>query len=394
MSNLSISYFISHPIQYFAPLFKALAREVDLKVYYFSDASIKGDLDKEFGTKIKWDIPLLEGYASEFLPNYAGSGSLDNHLFDVFNPGVISRIMKDGRDIVIVNGWSYSSTLLAIVAGKLAGKQVWLRAESPLNQELRKASWKLTLKKTFLKYFLFKPFIDKFLYIGSQNKAFYQYFGVPEHRLIFTPYAVDNDFFQAAHVSMKGKEEEIKRQLQLPAGKKVLLFSGKYIEKKRPMDLLKAFHLLNRDDLALVFVGEGELRRQMEQYIREYHLNNVFLTGFVNQLDIPRYYQVADIFIMCSGIGETWGLSVNEAMNFEKPVIVSRTCGSSYDLVKDGVNGYTVEEGDVDGLADAIRKIIEVEGFAEKAGKASGEIIRDFSIGQIVAQIANNVKKG
>ena len=71
-----VTYFLSHPIQYFSPLLKALARASDLKVYYFSDASVTGGKDKGFGQEIKWDTPLLEGYDYEFLKNLSGSRSL------------------------------------------------------------------------------------------------------------------------------------------------------------------------------------------------------------------------------------------------------------------------------------------------------------------------------
>ena len=60
----------SHPIQYFAPLYQQITQgtNIPLEVWYCSDESIKGKLDKGFGTAVKWDIPLLQGYAYQFLP--------------------------------------------------------------------------------------------------------------------------------------------------------------------------------------------------------------------------------------------------------------------------------------------------------------------------------------
>ena len=129
--KVKIAYYLSHPIQYFSPLLVKLADKADLKVYYFSDASVRGTIDKGFGQAVKWDIPLLEGYDYRFLKNYARSKSMDNRFFDAINPAVIKTIRKDKAEIIIVNGWSYFSTLLAIVTGKLYGKKIWLRAESP-----------------------------------------------------------------------------------------------------------------------------------------------------------------------------------------------------------------------------------------------------------------------
>jgi glycosyltransferase involved in cell wall biosynthesis len=86
-------------------------------------------------------------------------------------------------------------------------------------------------------------------------------------------------------------------------------------------------------------------------------------------------------------MGETWGLAVNEAMNFEKPVIVSDTCGCSVDLVHEGVNGYTFPEGDTGMLTQRIRQVAERPEVCEGMGKASLKIVRDYSIGVIVNNI-------
>ena len=127
----------------------------------------------------------------------------------------------------------------------------------------------------------------------------------------------------------------------------------------------------------------------MENFIREKDLRHVYLTGFINQTAISAYYTVADVFVMCSGAGETWGLSVNEAMNFEKPVIVSRTSGCGADLVKNGVNGFLFETGNTAELADCLRMTLEDDAFRLSAGKRSGQIIRDYSIEQVVTNITN-----
>ena len=391
--NRKITYFLSHPIQYFSPLFKALAKETDLEVYYFSDASIKGRKDAGFGEAITWDTPLLDGYAAFFIPNFGRKRNPDNHFWDVFNPGIVGVIRKRKRSVVIVNGWTYSSTLLAIFASRLLGRKVWIRAENPMNQELRKSGWVLFLKRIFLKHILFRHFTDKCLYIGTESRKFFSYYGVPADRLLYTPYAVDNDFFSAAYCQWKDRTVELKNKLGLPQHKKVILFVGKYTPKKRPLDLLKAFRQLPASpDCILVMVGEGELRPEMEKFAAMEELKEkVIFTGFVNQSQISRYYSVADVFVLCSGMGETWGLAVNEAMNFAKPVIVSDTCGCSVDLVRHGRNGFIFEEGNTGQLAAYLQQTLADGSFAEKAGMESREIIKEFSIRHIVQNVSQAV---
>ena len=58
----------SHPIQYFAPLYKLIASQTDinLNVWYCSDETVNGFIDKEFGVNVKWDTPILDGYNFTF----------------------------------------------------------------------------------------------------------------------------------------------------------------------------------------------------------------------------------------------------------------------------------------------------------------------------------------
>ena len=159
---------------------------------------------------------------------------------------------------------------------------------------------------------------------------------------------------------------------------------------KRPLDLLEAFKMLNNPDYLLIFVGEGKLRKQMEDYVKQNGLQNVLLTGFVNQSQISKYYAIANVFVMCSEM-ETWGLSLNEAMNFELPVVISSTCGSSFDLVKDGVNGYIFQKSDVNELAKKIESVLLSEENLRKMGKESLEIINQYSIDVIVENIKKQI---
>jgi glycosyltransferase involved in cell wall biosynthesis len=108
-------------------------------------------------------------------------------------------------------------------------------------------------------------------------------------------------------------------------------------------------------------LGEGEQRKNMEELIQEKKMQHLItLTGFINQSEIANFYAIADVFVMCSGAGETWGLSVNEAMNFGIPLVISNTTGCCKDLVIDGVNGFTFNTGDLQALTDCIDAAIQL----------------------------------
>lgn len=389
--SVRITYCLSHPIQYFSPMFKRMAEDFDLTVLYYSDVSVRGGMDKGFGRQIQWDVPLLEGYQYKFVPNLSGSPSMDNRFGDAINPGLWKAIRKTKAEIVVVNGWTYCSNWLAIFSARLMGKQLWIRAESPLNQELRKSKKVLFLKKWFLGKFLFRLLANKLLYIGKESKDFFKYYGVKEEKLVFTPYSIDNEAFRA-RIPSGVTSAALLEQLNLPP-KKTILFSGKFIEKKRPLDLLKAFALLKGRGYSLVMVGDGELNKQMTDYIRDQQLEEVRLTGFINQADIPLYYKAASVFVMCSGMGETWGLSVNEAMALGKPVIVSQTCGCHADLVENEVNGFTYPEGDIQLLAFYIDRILSDDNLMDKMGEASWKKVQQYSIDAIVNNLLTETAK-
>jgi glycosyltransferase involved in cell wall biosynthesis len=374
----------SHPIQYFAPLYKELAKEkdIDLTVYYCSDHSLKGNLDKQFGTVVSWDIPLLDGYKYKFLKNYALKPSIYT-FWGLFNFGIIRELAKAPKGLVIVFGWSYLINIITVVVAKLYGHKAVLRGEAPLHFENKKANtWKFRLRKLFLNQYFKK--IDYFLYIGQQNKAFYKHYNIPDEMLKFSPYCVDNYRFQQESRLYKENLVKLKNELNIPVDKIVVFSSGKFIEKKRPMDLLRAIKKVNKENVILVLMGDGELRPMMEDYIEKNNLKNVVLTGFINQSQISKYYAIADIYVMPSGIGETWGLSTNEAMNFGLPVILSDEVGCGADLIIEGKNGFTFPVGNTDALANMINHFIEDNTLRIKAGEESLRIIENYSYEQTI----------
>lgn len=387
MSTRSVVFLNSHPIQYFAPLYQQMAKdpEIDLELVYCSDETLKGATDKQFGVQVIWDIPLLQGYNYRFLKNRSFRPSIFKGFWGLMNTGIIRYLFRKKKSVVIVHGWAYFTHVLTLIVARLAGHRVCLRAETPLNQELKKSRLVTPLKHLYLR-FLFL-FVDRFLYIGTQNKLFYRHLGVKGRRLVFTPYSVDNARFSAIAASVT--KEQAREMIHLPAGKKIFLYSGKYIGKKRPMDLLHAFREIQDQQAFLVMVGDGELRPVMEQFIRDNGLSDrVLLTGFVNQSQIPYYYAAADFFVMCSGLGETWGLSVNEAMNFGLPVIISDTCGAAGDLVVEQENGYVYPTGDVARLSRCMRDMLQLDetAYGQMAEK-SRQIISGYDYDTIIRQV-------
>jgi glycosyltransferase involved in cell wall biosynthesis len=373
---MKIAIVVSHPIQYLSPLLRELAKHISLRVYYYSGKDI-AQMDKGFGQEVSWDIPLLEGYESTFLKNSSSAKSMSNRLGDAVNFEIFKVLRNSDSQVIILNGWAYMSDWFILISAKLFGHKVWMRAEMPWNQEkLKPNSVKRRIKYWLFKYILFKYLVDRFLYIGSQNKLFYLNHGVPDRKLIFAPYAVENERFLAQKSADKFS---YRQKYGIPSESIIILYSGKLIDKKRPLDLLRAFNLLDQKNVVLFYLGDGPLRGQIDTEIQNKKIQNVIISGFINQSEIGKIYNMADVFVMCSGIGETWGLSVNEAMNFGLPIIVSGTCGSAYDLVVNGQNGFIFKEGDIGELKMHLENLCKDEALRVEFGKKSSEKIMEHS---------------
>jgi glycosyltransferase involved in cell wall biosynthesis len=390
MSKPHIIQLISHPIQYQTPLYERIAadEDVDFEVWFCSKVGVEVKKDVEFGVAVQWDIPLLTNYKYKFLKNYARQESLDTFT-GLCNYGIIKELMAlPAKSIIWVHGWNSVTLILAVFVGKFLGHRIFLRGDNTAVIEEKKANtWVKKIKTFWLSKVIFK-LTDTFLAVGKQNMDYYRMLNVPEYKIVFAPHSIDNQRFTRFYDNNKNDILKIRQELGIPLSKKVIICSGKYIDKKRPLDLLQALTLLpNRDDVFVVFVGEGNLRSEMEQFIQEHDLGqNVLMTGFINQSLIPQYYLVSDLYVMCSGMYETWGLSTNEAMCFGLPVILSDMVGSAYDLV-DG-NGFMYPSSDIQKLSEHIYHITSLApNEFLKMKNRSKELIEQYSYDNILSAI-------
>lgn len=359
----------SHPIQYQAPFFRELALDpdIDLTVYFRKRIGVEMPFhDKGFQKSFKWDIPLCEGYKHAFVRNA---------------PQLIINLKKSKPDALMLYGWNSFLNILILFRAKSLNIPIFLYGENPLRHEFKKNWLKIFIKKIWLGFLFSKA--SAFLYIGEENREFYEFYGVREEKLFFAPYAVHNERFAKVAEESRSKKQELKKVFKIKKDSVVILFAGKLIEKKRPFDLLQAFEWLNSasavPNCSLVFVGDGELRPKLEDYARKKGLPNVHFAGFQNQTKMPLYYAMADIFVLPSGISETWGLVVNEAMCFGLPVIISDMVGCGPDLVRNGENGFIFPVSDKRALASHLSVLVSGLRKREKFGERSFEIIKEYS---------------
>lgn len=355
-----LAYVVSHPIQYQAPLLRRIAREpdIDLTVFFGSDFSVRGYKDEGFGVQVAWDVPLLDGYRSQFLPRLRDTGTVSP--LSPISRGILRRLRKpDGSaafDALWVHGYASANALHAILAANSLGIPVLLRAESWLADRPRSLSTLLT-KQLFLR--ALRPAIAATLPIGSRNRDYWAHYFGPDMPQFLMPYAVDNVYFaQRTATADPGK---LRAELNLTPGRPVILFASKLQPRKHADHLLEAYARVcaSAPDRVpyLLIVGDGEERARLEARARDLALEGVRFPGFRNQSELPAFFALSDVFVLPSR-HEPWGLIVNEAMAAGCAVVLSNEVGAHADLVTDGVEGFVFPFGDIDALTSALTRAL------------------------------------
>jgi glycosyltransferase involved in cell wall biosynthesis len=359
----------THPIQYQVPIWKELARRLNVKfeVWYLTSHGVRPTVDIQFGKEIIWDIDLLDGYSYRFSEVHCPKQLTD--FWSAKLPRDFKSSLKDNKIThILITGWNVRAFIeVALIAWK-HGKKLWIRAES--NDLKKNSRFKNILKNIFLNFFFLN--IDKFLFIGKANKRFYESFGVKEEQLFFAPYCVDNKRFAMQAKKNEENRDIFRKNWKIDKNSFCILFAGKLMEKKNPKDIIEAVKILNQKNVQkqyhILYVGTGELYEELKENSNvvfdcnnkiDIQTNNDSLplssfTGFINQSKISEAYIAADLLVLPSNADETWGLVVNEAMISGLPCIVSDACGSAEDLVKAINTAFIYPLGDTYSLANSI----------------------------------------
>ena len=300
--------------------------------------------------------------------------------------GITRELRAFQPDAALINGWQEFSLLQALVACRRAGVPVIMRGESRAKQRhwLVRAAHRMLCAR-----------IDAFLVIGEHNRRFYVDAGVDAARLFDAPYFVDNLRFERAAATGCRHSATVRAHLGVPDGATLALFVGKLEAKKRPLDFIDAVAAASARGAHLsgVIVGDGVLMGACVERIRQ-RGSPVVMAGFRNQMQIAAAYAAADVLVIASDEGETWGLVVNEAMAAGLPVIASKAVGCVPDLVQDGVTGATYACGDLERLAALLVEASQDRpGWRERGRAAQERVKQRHSIENSVAAVRRAMQR-
>lgn len=334
-----------------------------------------------------WRLDYLKSatYKFEILPDVKLLKAPGKNRFMYL--GGISLLAKIPQfDAVIFKGGTRFVGPFYALFSRLIGKKTILWEENSI--ETTDTAIKQIIKQLYINKTLFSGFIA----YGTNVRKLIEKFNKDASERIFFSYSpVNNDKFRNRYLKLAPKKALIRRKLGIPPDMKVVLFAGRFVDEKNVFTLINSMeHIVagGEQNVLCLLVGGGQLENALKSHIRARLLeNHVKILPFMEFNKLSMFYAIADSFVLPS-MWEVWGLVVNEAMNFNLPVVVSDKVGCAHDLVRNNVNGYVFPYKDSKMLANCILKSIKNR---EKLGKNSYDIVQNANFDNVCRTIIKSV---
>lgn len=347
--------FAKHVIQYQSPIFREIQKvnEISSTVYYLDKIGVDYLLQPEFKRSIVWDNAIVSGFNYKFLRN--SSRSRVKGFWSRVNLGIPHLLWKKRPDIVLLHGLDTFSCFLVILFCKILRIPLLFRGEGI---DIPRSGRFFSFFKKILSAIVLKAASTVF-YSCSGNLSYYLARGVPRHKLSFLPCCVDNEYFLSAANDLSKMKMHIRDQFSIPNNKIIVLFCGRFVERKQPLQLIEAIHLLPdqlKNRILCLFVGAGPLEDKITSFARTLSVD-VHVAGFKNQSELPPYYAMSDIFYINSSFDSS-PKALNEALCFSLPIITSDRVGTCDDLVRNPASGIVVDHNNIDELVVSLESLV------------------------------------
>lgn len=294
------------------------------------------------------------------------------------------RLNHFDPEVVILGGYSISNYWAGFLWARLNGRKLILWSCSNKNDHSR------FFLKEAVKRFMVKR-CDAYNVYGSKSREYLMELGADENRISIVGNNTDNQFYKNAVSKYRSRREQLLEQFHLR--KKNFLFIGRFSPEKNLFFLLDAYKRIAHKypGWGLILVGNGPQFGEVGKYVNGNKLINVFMPGFIQKNELPKFFAMSDILILPS-ISEPWGLVVNEAMASGLPILVSKKCGCYPDLVKDGKNGFSFDPYDREDLCILMEKIASGEVNLQNMGERALNMINEYTLGNAARIIKETIE--
>lgn len=362
------------------PLLQRLSNidDIDLTLYY-------GESGKGKSNKLK-NADNIEGFKHKKLLTFYCQFRLRGELFPIFfNPTILFYLFKDKPDVIICEGESNlpNNLLVALYAKITRTPYIWwglgkVRSNKP--SVFRK------LFHPLIKYMLKNA--TAILAYSTFAKEFYSSYGVNQNKIFVAYNCVDTEKVIADIEKYEPFVKKEKEKLGLD-NKTIILFVGTFEKTKKLENLILAYQQIKSQysNTALLLVGDGEAKQEIENLVKEKRLDDVVFTGKKIE-DVSLYFLMGDIFVL-PGEG---GLAINQAMAHGLPIVTVPADGTELDMIINGENGYIVENNNIDALVEIIIKILMNDTLRQKMAQSSRILVEErFNIKNMINTIINSI---
>jgi glycosyltransferase involved in cell wall biosynthesis len=327
---------------------------------------------------MRFDYEILDGF------------SIDNKKLPAsyhLNPGIVSKIRKRKHDVVIIGGCSDFTTQVSYLFGKVLGIPVILWSEQTNSVQTLINSFNYPIKKHIISN------SNAVIVPGVEAKEFHKSMGATESDIYFAPNIIDNNKYIEEPSKFRSHTENLKSVYDFN-GKTVFLFLGQLIWRKGIIELLSSYKRVkdNRDDIALLTVGDGPLRDKVEKRIQEENIQDVHLTGWVSEKQKLIFYGMADVFVLPTR-EDLAPLVLNEALAASLPIITTSAAGNAQDVIPKKENGWIVPPNNADELANKLSTAASQQSNLEEMGNESKEVLCErFTIQESIDGFVSAIK--
>lgn len=163
------------------------------------------------------------------------------------------------------------------------------------------------------------------------------------------------------------------------------LFIGLLNKEKGCYDIIEAAKLLKDKGLPfyIVMAGIGKSETELKELVKRYELESeIHFPGWIKDKEKSSYLEQSDVLILPS-YSEGMPVSILESKDYGLPVIASNV-GAIPDIVQNGKNGFIIEPGDVESLANKMQIYIEDSELLQNHSQSSRNSVEYFKINRIV----------
>jgi 1,2-diacylglycerol 3-alpha-glucosyltransferase len=362
---------------YRIPLFNALARDANIEphVIFLSENDPGLRQWRVYKDEIKFSYEILPSWRIRF-----GSRTL------LLNRGLGRALSAAAPDAILCGGYNYVASWQLLIWAESQRVPVLLWSESHEHELRRGRPFVEFLKNKFLQR------CAGFVVPGRAAREYLRMHRIRDEIIFTAPNAVDNDLFSVAAAEAVKNASALRRELKLPD--RYFLFVGRLVREKGVFELLAAYAKLDerlRKEFGLVFAGDGECRKELEEHAGLLTTGAVRFAGFVHREQLATYYALAEMLILPT-YTDTWGLVVNEAMACGLPIILSEVAGCAPDLLQENWNGLLVRPTDESSLAAAMESLANQHNARAKMRENSLQRISQYSAEKWSSGIANALR--